>query len=450
LRRLLIPIACAVLLALTLGLYFWAPNVTPRGFFVDEPSITLNAACIAAAGRDEYGVRWPLFFRAFGEYKLPAYIYLQAGLFAIVGPGLLAARLLSMVLGLLAVALLIAWWRRLAPGPSTRGWPFVAVAATFCLLSPWLMVIGRFPVECTMVPLLVAAELALAWKLVTSPRLGWALADGAVVGFSVYVYNGPRILPLAHFGLLGLLTLWRRDWRLLGRLAVAAVAATLVMLPFLFDLFGEQHSLARFNAVRGHGSAAWFARLYFAQLNPVFWFLRGDTNLRHHSGFLGELDLVFLPLLVAGVFECGRRARAGEVFPLYVLLLVPTCFLPSSVSDDGVPHALRTNVALVPLWTVAFYGYLLAAGWVRAGARRWRQAVAALLLALGVVEAVAGAVYYQTVYPTRADRVWIGNGGIAATRRNPRDVPTTSHSGGTVFDRFYRVVDRHELRYCGL
>src|ERR1700704_2361410 len=50
----------------------------PMGLYVDESSIGYNAWSIANNGHDEHGVAWPLFFRAFGEFKNPVYIYFLA------------------------------------------------------------------------------------------------------------------------------------------------------------------------------------------------------------------------------------------------------------------------------------------------------------------------------------------------------------------------------------
>jgi 4-amino-4-deoxy-L-arabinose transferase-like glycosyltransferase len=50
--------------------------------------------------------RYPLFFKAFGDYKNPVYIYLLALVFKVTGPGILAARLQSAILGILTALLL--------------------------------------------------------------------------------------------------------------------------------------------------------------------------------------------------------------------------------------------------------------------------------------------------------------------------------------------------------
>jgi|GEM_PF-2597271 len=48
----------------------------PRGFYCDEFSIGYNAFLIAKTGHDEHGNFFPIFFKSFGEFKNPLFIYL--------------------------------------------------------------------------------------------------------------------------------------------------------------------------------------------------------------------------------------------------------------------------------------------------------------------------------------------------------------------------------------
>jgi len=97
-------LGCAVVvLALT---YFYQVPQNPPGFYIDEASISYNAYTISQSGRDEYGESWPLYFRAFGEYKNPLYIYLLSILFRLFGPSIVVARLLSATLGALGILLI--------------------------------------------------------------------------------------------------------------------------------------------------------------------------------------------------------------------------------------------------------------------------------------------------------------------------------------------------------
>ena len=85
----------ALILVFAAVLYAANIRTNPLGFYIDESSIAFNAHLIAQTGKDEHGESFPLFFRAFGEYKNPIYIYLLALVYRITGPSILAARLLS-------------------------------------------------------------------------------------------------------------------------------------------------------------------------------------------------------------------------------------------------------------------------------------------------------------------------------------------------------------------
>src|SRR5687768_9522741 len=91
--------------------YFFAVPHHPPGFYIDESSIAYNAYLISKTGRDEYGETRPLYFRAFGDFKNPVYIYLLAAVFKVTGPSISAARHLSAALGLATGILLglLAW-----------------------------------------------------------------------------------------------------------------------------------------------------------------------------------------------------------------------------------------------------------------------------------------------------------------------------------------------------
>ena len=64
----------------------------PPGFYIDESSIAYNAHLIAQTGHDEHGTSWPLYFRAFGDFKNPTYIYLLAAVFKLAGLSIGVAR----------------------------------------------------------------------------------------------------------------------------------------------------------------------------------------------------------------------------------------------------------------------------------------------------------------------------------------------------------------------
>src|SRR3990167_9071129 len=64
-----------LILVLFLVTRLYKINEIPISVYWDEASIGYNAYAISQTGRDEWGEFLPIHFRAFGEFKLPVYIY---------------------------------------------------------------------------------------------------------------------------------------------------------------------------------------------------------------------------------------------------------------------------------------------------------------------------------------------------------------------------------------
>jgi 4-amino-4-deoxy-L-arabinose transferase-like glycosyltransferase len=137
---------------------FSALRTNPPGFFIDESSIAFNAYQIAETGRDEHGESWPLFFRAFGEFKNPIYVYLLAGVFRLTGPSNLAARALSATAGLLTV-LLLGWLAY----EITKSLLASFLFSILTLLTPWLFELSRLVMEVAIYPLITVLFLLAVW-----------------------------------------------------------------------------------------------------------------------------------------------------------------------------------------------------------------------------------------------------------------------------------------------
>src|SRR5437660_1280562 len=131
-RRYRVGALFALVILCGFALYTYRITQNPAGFFVDESSIAYNAHTISQTGQDEFGNSWPLYFRAFGDYKNPVHIYLLSGLIKLTGPGILAARMLGAVAGVVAALLL-----GLLAARVTRRRGVGLLVATSALLTPW-------------------------------------------------------------------------------------------------------------------------------------------------------------------------------------------------------------------------------------------------------------------------------------------------------------------------
>src|SRR4051812_12779037 len=186
-RYLLAAAACA----LAFALYAWDVPGNPPGFYIDESSVAYNAHAVSRTGADEYGVAWPLYFRAFGDYKNPVFVYLLAAVFRVTGPSVLAARLLSACLGALAAMLL-----GLLAARVTKRAAVGVVVAVPALLTPWLYESSRLVFEVAAYPLAVVLFLSALWRASVKER--WTYVDvvslAATLALLTYTYSIGRLL----------------------------------------------------------------------------------------------------------------------------------------------------------------------------------------------------------------------------------------------------------------
>ena len=392
----------AVTVLAAIAYYLKIPN-NPPGFYLDESSIAYNAYLISESGRDEHGVRWPLFFRAFGEYKNPAYIYLLAGLFKLTGPSITAARMLSATLGLAAAMVLgLLAWR------VTRRWEAWPLFTFTALLTPWLFELSRLSFEVALLPLALALFLLYLHHVSSRERWSWTNATGlaALLALITYSYSIGRLLgPLLAFGLVIFITQARfsgilRTWLLY----------VLALVPAY--LFHRQHPIAltgRFSQITYLDSqltyfdtAVAFLRHYAHNLNPWQMLTKGDTDinqLTHVAGF-GFILVITGVLALLGLWRIVREKRRDRwwLYVVYGLIVAP---IPASLTKEYF-HTLR----LAPLAVFVLVLGIAAVDWLfeRSPTEQRRLAVAAILMALTLPQGAFFLWRFHTNPPTERRR----------------------------------------------
>jgi len=374
---------------------------SPPGLYADEASIGYNAWSVANFGVDEHGVRLPLYFQAFGEYKNPVYVYALVPFLRFLTLSPTVERLPAALFGLVAVAFLIAAaWR------VTRSMPLTFLAFVLTALTPWLTQESRVGFE---VIAMVAALSGALWALARRPPLRlrhWALA-GVLLGVAVFSYSTGRLevaLYTAAFVVVyGVHHRWRGKWWIT---LVPVVAAYIVL--GVWALVHPGALTARFAAlsIGADGAplgtvAGRFLTNYVQYFEPDFLFVHGDVNIRHNTQVTGMLLWITAPLLIAGLIVCWQRRR--EALPVFVvagLLLGPVA--GALTENGGFPHALR-SAGMLPFWLVlAFYGIRGVAQLLRQVDWRAAVAVATLMVASLAAQGVRYTEDLFTDYPLRA------------------------------------------------
>ena len=290
--------------------YFYDVPGNPVGFFVDEASISYNAHTVAQHGTDENGEFFPVYFRAFGEYKSPVYIYILSAVFWFTGPSVLVARLLSSIMGLAAAVLFGILAARLAGRRSVGLIVFLAAA-----LTPWLFEISRLVFEVTFFPVILALFLLLLQRAAKLQQWPWQIAAGlgALLGLMAYTYSVGRLLaPLFALGLVFFFT--RHRWR---SVVLTWIIFGLTLLPLAAFTLRHPGALSeRFKFVtyvkpgdtRGE-IALRFVQNYAENFSPRRWLLYGDPEPRHHLPGMGSLLIGVVALAVLGLIVILVRYR---------------------------------------------------------------------------------------------------------------------------------------------
>jgi len=386
----------------SLILYLVRVPAHPPGFYIDESSIAYDAYTISQTGADEYGHKWPLFFRAFGEYKNPTIIYLLSLVFRLTGPGMDAARTLVSCLGWLT-GLLLAW---LAWQISRRKLVAVLIAIS-AWLTPWLFESTRLVLEVAIYPSLVAILLLLTSGSSPNERWTWKRVGGLALTLALltYSYSIGRLLgPLLALGLALFIT--RDRW-----IRIVTVWATYAVLLVPFALFHQSHpgaltgrfkDLTYLRSETSIGaSVAAFIRQYAVDVNPWRWLVTGEHNVRDHLAGTGSLLAVTVGLGLAGLVVIGRQ-HSRDAWWRFVVYGLLVSVVPAALTRNDFP---QLRLIAFPVFflviTIPALSWLVDHG-RGAGQTRSKQLVVAALAIL----LLAQGLNFQWLYHRGAPTLW--------------------------------------------
>ncbi len=304
----------------------------PNGFFYDESSVGYNAYSLAETGADEYGVRYPVFFRCFDNYQDPLTIYLLAIPIKILGLQIRLVRLPSFLF--LALGSLILYF----PAKILTKSRWTALFTSFAYsIIPWTYVLSRTGVGGYMAMLagtiagfyfLHEAMAKKSFPMSIAAAFGWSLA--------VYSHHIGKLMPvmiLLSFLLAYNVLIWKR----LKYILLFCALLFILMLPMFLSIIGNPESMtARFSTFKiwydnpGFMETAqrFFSR-YLEYFSPSFLFLVGDSDLRHNTNASGELYIFMAPFVLLGIYRMIRGFRHN---PLYRFLLLTILVYPTAAS----------------------------------------------------------------------------------------------------------------------
>ena len=338
----------------------------------DEISHGYNAYSILKTGSDEWGNFLPSIFRAYGDYKLPVYIYLTSISELFFGLTPFAVRLPNILAGIGTVYFTYLLVLRLFK----ENKQLALLSAFLVAVEPWTFFIGRPAFEANLASFFFVAATYLFLKGVQENKS--SLPSIILYGLTVWTYNSYRI-----FTPLFLITLHIVYWRelkniiRLQKISVIKIllVATLFFIPMFYQLINpvgtaryskvtiiHEGALNKINEKRGNLQLKYspmlakiiankitffsseFIKNYLSYFNPKFLFFEGGTQYQFSVPNKGLLYLINLPFFFYGIYILLKQRNKEGVLLLTWLLLSP---IAGSLTRES-PHVLRA-VTMLPL-----------------------------------------------------------------------------------------------------
>jgi len=382
-----------VILAVSAFLRFIFINQNPPSLNWDEVSHGYNAYSIITTGRDEWGVMLPNIFRAYGDYKLPVYIYSTALSVLLFGLNEFAVRLPSAISGVITVIfsyfLVYELFKDKAYNVNNK--LLASVASLLVAVEPWSLFLSRGAFEANLALTFIIG--GVYFFILLGRRSKYLVLSSILFGLSVWTYNSARIFVplilaiLIYFYKKELVDCYKKNK---ATFLLSFIITLTFFVPMFLQLaspvgrarYGKvalinEGAVAEINELRRTSSfSPMVSRLfynkgtffiqrfvvnYFSHFSPLFLFIEGGSHYQFsipNHGLVYFVNFVFLVIGLVSILK--KRIRSSRLVVCW-LLLSP---IPSSLTSEA-PHVLRSIIMLPVPMILSSLGFVKMVSWVK-------------------------------------------------------------------------------------
>ena len=347
-------IALVLIIVLAVVFRFYQLNSLPPGLHPDEAANGLDIFKIL----ENHDIR--VIYNTNGPRE-SLFFFFQAAFVKLLGNTILALRMAPALFGVLAVVFVYLY---------TKDWfgRRTALLASFMMaVNPWVVTISRDGFRASMVPLMIALVAFFAGRAYKTQKTWYFVAAAIAFGLGFYTYTAFFMFTLVVLGGLLYMLIARRKW-LKGNIknfivslgvfliVIAPLGYTVVTKPG--DSTARAGGTSFLNPSLNGGNPA-LTLLESTGKTLLQYNYHGDENSRHNLPGLPLLNTFTSIMLLLGLLVCFanfKRVKYVAVLGMFFAMM-----LPSVLTAEGLPHALRSIGTAASVFTIAAVGinYLL-------------------------------------------------------------------------------------------
>jgi 4-amino-4-deoxy-L-arabinose transferase-like glycosyltransferase len=325
----------------------------------DEVSLGYNSYSILKTGKDEWGNFLPLLFRAYGDYKLPSYVYFSVPFIAIFGLNSLSIKLVSIISGSLLGIVFYFTLKKIF----TKNNYLSYIGSIILSLSPWSIFLSRIALEANLFLLLFSISI---YFLIDKKYV----LSSIFYGLCLFTYNSSRIYLIFYLLLLTILFI-KEKYLLIKHLPKYSFFLVTIIILIYQNLSStglaryqwvsliDQGAINQINELRNKypriiaNKVTYFTfkatQNYLSHFNPQYLFFNGGSNYQFSIPNTELINPLFIPLLLIGLIYLifYYKDHRLKFILLFWLLMAP---IPSAITRDA-PHVLR-GITLFPVITI--------------------------------------------------------------------------------------------------
>jgi len=364
-------------------------NKVPTALNWDEVSHGYNAYSILNTSKDEWGNKMPLIFRAYGDYKLPLYIYTSIPFIYLFGLNSFSIRLVSVLAGSFCILITYFLVKEIFFNFKEKN-KIAIMAALFVAIEPWSFFLSRGAFEANFAMFQFITAVTLFFVFLNSRKYLYFYFSSLFFGLTLWTYNSYRIFTLMF--LFFVFLIYRKNVFLnIKKFIYSILIFSLFLIPMVIQmLFGAGQERYKLVAVLNEGAVntiinnrnnsnlpyivtklvynrpvyfvSHFVKNYASFFSPNFLFIKGGNHYQFNVPYYGLIHLVNAPFLILGLLYVVKNFKQKNFQLLIIwIILYP---IAASVTRES-PHTLR-GITILPLpMILTSYGLLISFNFIK-------------------------------------------------------------------------------------